>query len=214
MEAIMSEENRRDAVLDDYNKTMNDSSVDFEKQLTFIASGALGISIIFIEKIVDLEHTEFSYFLISGWIFFGLSLVLNMSSHLLTILFCSESAQEYIKDDPAHNSNVDKRNKRVRIINFVTVLLLLLGLAGTIIFLSLNIDSKKSKSDNNIKECTGVLSNEEKINKEIRMTNDNDKKRPITEDKRPINDGKAEINEGRQVPVHKPEPKKPDSGGK
>ena len=163
----MNDEKKKDLVLDEYNKTINDSFVDFEKQLTFIASGALGISVIFIEKIVDLEHSVCNSFLILGWVFFGLSLVLNMSSHLLTILFCSKSAQEYVKGDSSHNDKVEKRNKTTMIINLITAFFLLLGLSGIIIFLSINLDTKKLSSESNIKKCFDVSSNYEQIEKEI-----------------------------------------------
>lgn len=43
------------------------SDDDFEKYITFISSGALIITLTFVEKISPLDHSVYKWIIISGW---------------------------------------------------------------------------------------------------------------------------------------------------
>src|SRR5688500_4917696 len=85
---------------DDYKKALYDimgkSQDDFEKQLSFISAGALGLSLIFTEKIVkDISKADLKCLLVAGWILLAVTLFINLISHLLATLNCRKTLQEY-----------------------------------------------------------------------------------------------------------------------
>jgi hypothetical protein len=63
----------------------------FDKNLLFITSGTLVLSLAFIEKVVPLQGSACIGFLIASWIILTLSLLLNLISHYeaITILFAT-----------------------------------------------------------------------------------------------------------------------------
>ena len=73
----------KDNKLKDYAKelktTIEKSHDAFEKQLNYISSGSLGLSIALIEKVVkDLNLTAHNWILISSWSLFVLTLTSNL----------------------------------------------------------------------------------------------------------------------------------------
>jgi len=60
------------------------SEEDFEKKVLYIGAGALLLSLTLLEKIIQLESSFGIGFLISDWIFIVISLLINLSSHLIS----------------------------------------------------------------------------------------------------------------------------------
>lgn len=57
------------------------STQEYDKNILYIASGALGISFAFIEKIVTLKSASFNWVLMAGWVFLTLTILLYLFSH-------------------------------------------------------------------------------------------------------------------------------------
>ena len=121
-------------------RTLIDKSNDsFEKQLNYISAGALGLSMVIIEKIVkDLSHTEFNSILILSWTFLGLTLISNLISHVYSSKVHSKTFKE-IGEDKYDYLNAIKRNNRIGNWNLISIAFLLLGLILQILFITLNI---------------------------------------------------------------------------
>lgn len=140
-----------------FDETRNKSEDDFEKSLTYISGGALGLSLTFMEKIISLESSLHIWTLIFGWIFLGLTLMLNLVSHLITSYYSRISQDEYDsenKDEELIIKKIKKRNRNITIINWTTVSFLMIGISFIIIFSSINYTNKthSSHSDN----CTNT----------------------------------------------------------
>ena len=60
------DKNTEDKDRDAFQKAIENSENDFEKNLTYISAGALGLSLAFIEKIVKLENADHSAFLVKS----------------------------------------------------------------------------------------------------------------------------------------------------
>ena len=121
-------------------RTLIDKSQEsFEKQLNYISAGALGLSMVIIEKIVkDLSQTCNNWILIMSWSFLGLTLFSNLVSHIYTSRIHAKTINE-IEADKYDYQKATRRNKRITNWNLTSVLFLLLGILFQIIFISINI---------------------------------------------------------------------------
>lgn len=118
------------------DKVIEKSEDDFEKQLIFIASGALGISFAFIEKIVPLNTSVYFLVLALSWISLTLALCVNLFSHYLSIKNLRKSKSEYsiyCEDEEKLSferltSNNETRNKGMELVNYASTFLFSRGL--------------------------------------------------------------------------------------
>lgn len=125
----------------------------FEEKLTYISAGALGLTLTFIEKIIPLTDSVGTVFLVMGWGFLVMTLLLNLSSHLISKQYLFKTQMELDKSNDSNHlkdiySKVIKRNKRTDCINWITVGLLILGISFIVTFVSIN---SFNKSTSNIK---------------------------------------------------------------
>lgn len=129
---------------DDYTneqyKALNYSVEQFDKSVLFIASGALGISFAFVEKIVpDLKNAFCKGLLISSWYFFAGVIFISLVAHFISILAIRWS----IKNDPDNNKKYKKIencwNWSIRALNVLMIIGLFAGIILLILFIKLNI---------------------------------------------------------------------------
>lgn len=130
-----------------FQKIKEKSEDDFEKYLTFISAGALGLSITFIEKLVPLENATNVWFLISGWIFLAITLLVNLFSHIFSALMIDKSNEDLDNDGEAIHDLITKRNKKIDLINYATLFTLMIGIASIILFTSKNAINMAKSND-------------------------------------------------------------------
>lgn len=119
-------------------ETLNKSQDDFEKQLSYISAGSLGLSMIFIEKIVTLNNAHSKWLLITSWILLATTLFINLISHLVSSHYNYKILDDVQKRIDTKLSVV-KFNCVINTLNLVTVITLILGMLFLIIFSSINI---------------------------------------------------------------------------
>ena len=128
------EENKE--YLDLLNKFYLESSSQFDKQLLFVASGALGLSLAFIKDIVVLSKATNKALLLLSWISFGLVILINVISH-----YTSLKAINYkIENINKRNDKLSKKfNSVTKYFNVMMIVFLALGLALLNIFIGINM---------------------------------------------------------------------------
>ena len=117
------------------------SDDDFEKYITFIASGGLGLTITFINEISPLDESKHVYLIISGWILLTLTLLINLFSHFLSSRNDEKTIQDLDDDDIDYDQlvkKIDQRNNRIFYLNLSSIIFLGLGITSIIIYVSLN----------------------------------------------------------------------------
>lgn len=133
----MSEEEDKQYADQQY-ATLNYSNTQFDKNVLFIASGALGISFAFIEKIIpDLEAAVCSNLLILSWYFFAGVIFISLVAHFISIL-----ANRWAIANCEHENydTIAKRwNYLIRFINLIMIVGLLVGIILLINFVKQNI---------------------------------------------------------------------------
>lgn len=114
------------------------SNEQFDKNILFIASGALGISFAFIEKIVpDLQNAVSSYCLITSWYCFAGVIFICLVAHFISILANRWAIEK--TDNENYKKMVKRWNLTIRTINILMIFGLFIGIILLIQFIKLNI---------------------------------------------------------------------------
>ena len=122
------------------------SNEQFDKSIQFIASGALGISFAFIEKIVVLKLAVCKHLLVTDWSIFAVVIFISLATHFISII-ANRWAIENLFDESADNKTiVDYFNKvnwywnyPIRALNVSMIVGLLIGMLYLISFIKYNI---------------------------------------------------------------------------
>jgi len=129
----------------------------FEKAITFITSGALGLTLTFHDKIVPFSNSICVYIIAIGWTLLVATLFINLYSHYQS----SKSTDETIDDVDdvidykltynGFRKKVNKRNTVINQLNKASIYLLGAGLISIIIYVSINLHyGKATKSETTI----------------------------------------------------------------
>lgn len=120
-------------------KVYEKSQDAFEKQLSFISAGALGFSMLFVEKVIpEFVKSKCRILIISSWLLLALTLVINLLSHHLSARNNYKTLED-IDNDEYDTDKVTGRIKIINIINLLTIISLLMGILLFIIYIVLNI---------------------------------------------------------------------------
>lgn len=130
----MKEEDKE--YLDLLNKAYFESSSQFDKQLLFVASGALGISLAFIKDIVKLSNASNKELLILSWFSFGLVILINVISHYTSLKAINNRLKNFHKPNDKTSARYDSFTKYF---NAFMIAFLALGLLLLNIFIAINI---------------------------------------------------------------------------
>jgi uncharacterized membrane protein len=121
-------------------KIKDSSEQHFEKNLVYITSGTLALSMTFIEKIVPLKNAMGIPALIFGWVFLTISLLINLISHRTAARNSRDRTRELDDevDDTTVQAHIDADNKKMDKINDWTVYFMILGIGALVVYCSIN----------------------------------------------------------------------------
>ena len=121
-------------------ETKSKSQDDFEKYINIIASGGLGITIAFFDKIVQIDKAICLWIIVCGWLFLAITLLVNLFSHFKSVHYMELTISE-INDEKYEEvfTNVEKRNKIINWFNLVSLTSLIIGVLAIIIFVTINL---------------------------------------------------------------------------
>ncbi len=122
------------------------SEDDFEKNITYISAGTLALSLTFIEKIVNLSSAYNKFELILAWIYLAAALLFNLITHMISSYYSDKSIDDYYDRPKLLNKNIKRRNFNMRYFNFLTVIIMIIGILFLISFSSKNVFMAKEKS--------------------------------------------------------------------
>lgn len=117
----------------------------FEKAITFITSGALGLTITFHDKIVPAQNAVYVIIIALGWALLVTTLFINLISHYQSSKSTDNSIDEIDKlinykiTYSIFQTNLTKRNSCIDKLNKVSIGMLGTGLLLIIIYVSINI---------------------------------------------------------------------------
>lgn len=113
-----------------------ESGAQFDKQVLYISSGALGITITFISDIVSLDCAVYKYLLTIAWSILSLIILMGLLSHYL-----SKKALNFRMENlyDSYDEKSKRNNSWVEKLNVFMLIGLPLGIILIVIFISLNI---------------------------------------------------------------------------
>jgi len=150
----MSEEKDLENIRESRTVNMNLS----EQKITYISGGAFVLSI----SLITSNSFDFSIvsgiFLISSWIFFALTLFINLLSCTKAAFYATKAEDDIydvnekdeIKKFEILDGRIVERNKKIWRLNWLAHIFLAIGLVSIIIFASISINT----INNNINETT------------------------------------------------------------
>ena len=110
----------------------------FEKQLSYISTGALGLSVGFIKDIVDIKNSNYKWMVVSGWGLLILTLLLNLISHMIAAQNAKKGKTETEDLDKYDERKINERTKQMENINKTTVGTMTGGIILIILFITIN----------------------------------------------------------------------------
>lgn len=119
-------------------KALTYCNEQFDKNVLFIASGALGISFAFIEKLIpQLLKAYYKCYLIGAWYCFGAVIFISLACHFISMLSIRWSITNYPKD--TFEKGMKQWNNAIRSLNVLMMVGLLIGIILLISFIKQNI---------------------------------------------------------------------------
>ncbi len=109
----------------------HDAAVQFNKQVVYLSSGGLILTLGFIKDIVDIKIATFNVLLVISWFLFSLALVTNLFSHKSTI-----KAMDYELDDKTKDS--DDQDVKTIFLDNISVVSLIIAILLFITYVYIN----------------------------------------------------------------------------
>ncbi len=107
----------------------------FNKLIVYLSSGALVLTIGFVQNVIDLPTAKFNELLIGSWILFTSSLLVILISYLTTV----KSMDLELDKQKGKSNKWDKWDEITIFLNIASILTLVLGIILFIIFISINL---------------------------------------------------------------------------
>jgi len=115
------------------------SQDSFEKQLSYISAGSLSVSMAFIKNVVgDLKDTRNEVLLLMAWGLMGVTLLINLLSHVYTSN-CHNKTISEINDGKYDHYKALCRHNNIKRWNYVSIGTLILGINLLLLFIHYNI---------------------------------------------------------------------------
>lgn len=132
------ENNNKDANhVDHVSKYSNEL---FDKNILFIASGALAVSFAFIKDIIpNFENATHKNFLIGSWYIFSGVIFISLISQFIVTRACDWAYKNADLDSELYNCKLKWWNYPIRTLNFTAILAILIGAILLINFINQNI---------------------------------------------------------------------------
>jgi hypothetical protein len=126
-----------------YKKTLlsicSKSEDTFEKQLSYISAGSIGVSMLIVEHVIPkFSESNFRGVLLGGWISLALTLLLNLLSHVIAARLNYITVKE-IDMEKYSSAKAEGRRLAISLINYVTVSLLAVGIGCLIFYVYKNL---------------------------------------------------------------------------
>ena len=121
----------KDEYLSTLYKAYDYCVIQYEKNILYLSSGALGVSMAFIEKIVPLQTAISTCYLITSWYLLATTMLISLLSTFLSFRAIAKHIKNY---SPDNKDNEERRQRLNRILRFLN-LVMMFGLFAGIIFL-------------------------------------------------------------------------------
>ena len=125
---------------DQHNDTLKYSLEQFDKSVIYVASGCLGVSFAFIKDIItDLSKAVCKNWLITSWMIFAFVIFISLVAHWISYIAHLQAERNYHLEDKLYNKIINQWSWSIRIMNFLTILGILIGALYLFSFIKVNL---------------------------------------------------------------------------
>jgi hypothetical protein len=126
----------------DMQRVLEAAEMDFENKLLIISTGALGLSVAFIDVIVPLADARYKWILITGWGLLAVCLIVNLCSQLYSAHAVRQGILELNDAEKSRTQKINGRNNVTKWVNLISAALLGLGVISLVVFAASNMPKK------------------------------------------------------------------------
>ena len=120
--------------------TLKYSTEQFDKNIVFIASGALAISFAFIKDIIpNLQKAVCKEYLFNAWYIFASVIFASLVGHFISMLANTWAIKNAALDDDTYNRKIMNWNWPIRLLNISMIIAIFIGALSLINFIHLNL---------------------------------------------------------------------------
>lgn len=112
------------------NESLKNTIEQFDKSITYIASGAFAISFAFIDKIVQVHEAGYNYLLIVALALFAMVVLLSLVYHYVSIQQHHDYMLKY--NALSNEQRIEEWKKKTRIINRSSIIKIIGLIAGSV----------------------------------------------------------------------------------
>lgn len=130
---------QKDAAL---NEVFNKNHELFDKQIVYVATGALGLSLAFIDKVTkDIFSAHYKWMLLLGWGLLIIALLVFVGGYLIAASFAEKTIREV--RELAYDEDIERdRHNFIKVYNRIIFLVVVIGIGFIVSFAAINIMSK------------------------------------------------------------------------
>jgi len=126
----------------DMQRVLEAAEMDFENKLLVISTGALGLSMAFIDDIIPLADARYRWILITGWSLLAACLIVNLCSQLYSAHAVRQAILELNDAKESRALKIAGRNNVTKWVNLISTALLGLGVISLVVFAISNMPKK------------------------------------------------------------------------
>ncbi|MEP7171475.1 MAG: hypothetical protein ABI855_19045 [Bacteroidota bacterium] len=133
------EDKTTEKYLDQLYKSHESSTTTLDKNMLYVASGALGLSLTYIKQIIDITNIKLFWLLCGSWILLTMAILFSLLMHKSSLKYIDFLIKNvYQNIDEKELEEKVKRNK-AEFMNTVALLSLISGIALLLLFVLINI---------------------------------------------------------------------------
>ncbi|MCW3084026.1 MAG: hypothetical protein JWP12_1392 [Bacteroidetes bacterium] len=125
--------------LEQLYKIYDSSIVTLDKNILYISSSALGLSLTFLKNIIDTSSIKCFFILSVSWVLLTLSILLSLLLHKNSIKLINYLIVNVYQQKEGEDLNAKKMRKNAELLNAVAIWFLITGILLLVVFVLINL---------------------------------------------------------------------------
>ena len=146
-------------IRDELSKIQTSNAENFDRSILTLSSAGLGISLVFLDKLINISNAQFKLLLYLSWILFVLTIITTLVSYIMgqkgIKVQLNFAEKYYLDEDESYLLKKNKYQKFVDVYAYFTISFFISAIIFLMIFIFINIpkgetimaDENKSKKE-------------------------------------------------------------------
>lgn len=169
-------------IRDELTKIQTSNAENFDRSILTLSSAGLGISLVFLDKLINISNAQFKPLLYLSWILFVLTIVTTLISYIMgqkgIKVHLNFAEKYYLDEDESYLLKKNKFQKFVDVYAYFTISFFISAIIFLMIFIFINIPKGETKMADEIKSKKELLTDSVTINN-LQKVQSNDLKKSV-----------------------------------